>query len=94
MSARNSSTHNNLWSGHQGVLDLVINFVHIDLRIIASHRILQVNDSQEDLLRLTRKLEHITLSIENSRRRDIIHEDEYNNALTTVSKYFEVSLLA
>jgi hypothetical protein len=46
----------------------------------------QVKDNKNELMRVSRRLEHIILSVEDSRRRDVIREDEYNDALTAISE--------
>jgi hypothetical protein len=46
----------------------------------------QVKDNKDELMRVSRRLEHIILSVEDSRRRDVIREDEYNDALTAISE--------
>ena len=46
-----------------------------------------MKDNREELLGLSRRIEHILNSLEDSRRRDVLRPDEYNDAMTTVSKY-------
>ena len=46
-----------------------------------------MRDNNDELLRISRRIEHIVLSIEESRDRNIIRSDEYNDALTTVFEY-------
>ena len=47
----------------------------------------KVKDNKDELLRLSRRIEHIVITIDDSRNRDIIRSDEYNDALTAVFEY-------
>ena len=47
----------------------------------------KVKDNKDELLRLSRRIEHIVEVLDESRSRDIIRSDEYNDALSVISEY-------
>ncbi|KAH8798083.1 hypothetical protein DL96DRAFT_1639877 [Flagelloscypha sp. PMI_526] len=44
----------------------------------------KVKDNKEELQRLIRRIEHVVRALEDTKRRDVIRDDEYNDALTAV----------
>ncbi|KAH8806710.1 hypothetical protein DL96DRAFT_611863 [Flagelloscypha sp. PMI_526] len=49
----------------------------------------KVKDNKEDLRRLSTRLEHVMLSLEESRRRDVLKPTEYEDALTAIAALVE-----
>lgn len=47
----------------------------------------KVKDNNDELIRFSRRIQHVVLAIEESRCRNIIRSDEYNDALTTISDF-------
>ena len=47
----------------------------------------KVKDNKDELLRLSRRIEHIVVTLDESRNRDIIRSDEYNDALSVIFEY-------
>ena len=47
----------------------------------------KVKDNKDELLRLSRRIEHIVVTLDESRNRDIIRSDEYNDALSAIFEY-------
>ena len=47
----------------------------------------KVKDNKDELIRLSRRIEHIVVTIDESKNRDIIRSDEYNDALTAIFEY-------
>lgn len=45
----------------------------------------KVKDNKDELIRLSKRIEHIVNTIEESKERDVIRPDEYNDALTSIS---------
>ncbi|KAJ6570097.1 hypothetical protein DFH09DRAFT_1154033 [Mycena vulgaris] len=45
----------------------------------------QVKENKEELLRLSNRIKHVVLSLEDFRTRDIIQESEYTDAMTVIS---------
>ena len=88
------------------VLYDVANKVRLSFGLISSYfnyRANQVKDNKDELIRLSRRIEHIVITIEESKNRDVIRPGEYNDALTTISKsvstpfpksIFNISLLS
>jgi len=52
---------------------------------------IKVKDNNHELIRVSRRIEHVVLSIEESRDCNIIRSDEYNDALTTIFEYVSQS---
>jgi hypothetical protein len=50
---------------------------------------LSTHRNRAELLRLAARLEHILLSLEDSKQRDVIHLPEYNDALTALFECVE-----
>ena len=48
---------------------------------------IKVKDNKNELLRLSRRLEHIVVTLDESRSRDIIRSDEYDDALSAIFEY-------
>ena len=46
-----------------------------------------MKDNNHELVRVSRRIEHVVLSIEESRDCDVIRSEEYNDALTTIFEY-------
>ena len=44
----------------------------------------KVKGNKNELLRLSRRIEHIVVTLDESRSRDIIRSDEYNDALSVI----------
>ena len=44
----------------------------------------KVKDNKDELIRLSRRIEHIVVTLDEGRSRDIIRSDEYNDALSPV----------
>ena len=47
----------------------------------------KVKDNKSELLRLSRRIEHIVVTLDESRSRDIIRSDEYNDVLSAIFEY-------
>ena len=47
----------------------------------------KVKDNKNELFRLSQRIEHIVVTLNDCRSRDIIRSDEYNDALSAISKY-------
>ena len=47
----------------------------------------KVKDNKTELLRLSGRIEHVVLTLNESRTRDIIRSDEYNDALSAIFEY-------
>ena len=47
----------------------------------------KVKDNKNELLRLSQRIEHIVATLYESRTRDIIRSDEYNDALFAIVKH-------
>ena len=47
----------------------------------------RVKDNKDELLRLSRRIEHVVVTLDESRSRDIIRSDEYNDALSAIFEY-------
>ncbi|KAJ7841364.1 hypothetical protein B0H14DRAFT_2586961 [Mycena olivaceomarginata] len=45
----------------------------------------KVKENKTELLRLSNRIRHVVLSLEDSRRRDVIRDTDYNDALTAIS---------
>ena len=48
---------------------------------------IKVKDNNHELVRVSRRIEHVVLSIGESRDCDILRSEEYNDALTTIFEY-------
>ena len=46
-----------------------------------------VKNNNDELVRVSQRIEHVVLSIEESRDCDVIRSEEYNDALTTIFEY-------
>lgn len=46
---------------------------------------LQVKDNRDELLRVSNRLQHVMLALEERQRRDFLRPDDYNDALTAIS---------
>ena len=47
----------------------------------------KVKDNKNELLRLSRRIEHIVVTLDESRSRDIFRSDEYNDAVSAIFEY-------
>lgn len=56
---------------------------------------IQVKDNQEDLTRLANRLQHVLVSLEESRSKNLVLAAEYEDAMSTLSRYgaYTMSLL-
>ena len=53
----------------------------------------KVKDNKNELLRLSRRVEHIVLTLHESKSRDIIRSDEYEDALSAIFEYGSQSFI-
>jgi hypothetical protein len=64
---------------------------HTSLVTVTSYLFSQVStkvkDNKSELLRLSRRIEHVVVTLHESRSRDIIRSDEYNDALSAIFEY-------
>jgi hypothetical protein len=51
-----------------------------------SHRDLQVKENKTELNRLIGRIDHVVQALEDSKARNVIREDEYNDGLNAVSE--------